>query len=281
MRSITAVTMGMIVFVAASINAQQTSSTTTPLHARYVSMGSSYAAGPGVPDAADTDVRCARSTNNYAHQFAHKRGLTLVDVSCSGAKTADILAASEKAAAQIDAITADTRLVTVTIGGNDVGFVTLLGSASCRQLQVGRKVPGGKCPAPPKVNDDTWRNLSMSMKRIADEVRVRAPEAKLVFVNYPLVLPQTGQCSATPMTAEEAGSARAVAERLVAVTAAAARSNNAILVQASTLSIGHDACSVSPWINGFPLPGQRPFVPYHPNFAGMSAVAEALDKAVR
>ncbi|WP_267350043.1 SGNH/GDSL hydrolase family protein [Sphingomonas sp. GM_Shp_2] len=281
MRSITAAAMGMIVFATASTNAQQTSSTTTPPQARYVSMGSSYAAGPGVPDAADTDVRCARSTNNYAHQFARKRGLTLVDVSCSGATTNDILAASENAAAQIDAVTADTKLVTVTIGGNDVGFVTLLGSASCRQLQGGKKVLGGKCPAPPEINEDTWRNLSISMKRIADEVRARAPEAKLVFVDYPLVLPQTGRCSATPMTSEEAGSVRAVAERLVAVTAAAARFNNAILVQASTLSIGHDACSLSPWINGFPLPGQRPFVPYHPNVAGMSAVAEALDKAVR
>lgn len=281
MRSITAVTMGMIVFVAASTNAQQTSSTTVPPQARYVAMGSSYAAGPGVPDAADTDIRCARSTNNYAHQFARKRGLTLVDVSCSGATTNDILAASGRAAAQISAVTADTRLVTVTIGGNDVGFVTLLGSASCRQLRVHKKMPGARCPAPPAISDDTWRSLSASMKRIADGVRARAPEARLVFVDYPLVLPQTGRCSATPMTAEEAGAGRARAERLAAVTAAAARSSNAILVRASSLSIGHDACSVSPWINGFPLPGQRPFVPYHPNFAGMSAVAEALDKALR
>lgn len=277
MQSIIAAGMGLVVFLA-DASAAQTSVTAPSPRARYVAMGSSYAAGPGIPKAADDDARCARSTNNYAHQFARKRELTLVDVSCSGATTRDILTASSKAPAQIDAVTADTSLVTVTIGGNDVGFVTLLGSASCRRLGVGKQAPGGKCPEAPSVTERTWQDLATSMRRIADEVRARAPAARLVFVDYPVVLPRTGRCAATPMSVAEAAAARARAARLAALTATIARATNATLLSASSLSRGHDACSATPWIHGFPRPGQARFVPYHPNREGMTAVAEALDK---
>jgi lysophospholipase L1-like esterase len=271
--------MGMAVVIAGSTSVQ-TSSTPLPPKARYVAMGSSYAAGPGIPDPVDANTRCARSTNNYAHQFARKRGLTLIDVSCSGATTNDILIASSDTPAQIDAITPETSLVTVTIGGNDVGFVTLLGSASCRQLGIGKQLLGGKCPKPPKLTEHTWRNLAVSMERIAAEVRVRAPRARLVFIDYPIVLPSSGRCAATPMSTGKADAARNIANRLAVATAAAARSSGATLVRASSLSSGHDACSATPWINGFPLPGQPRFVPYHPNLDGMAAVARALDATI-
>jgi hypothetical protein len=62
--------------------------------AAYVAMGSSYAAGPGIGQSADTPPnRCARSATNAAHIFAQKVGLELKDVSCSGATTAHILGA--------------------------------------------------------------------------------------------------------------------------------------------------------------------------------------------
>ena len=60
--------------------------------ARYVALGSSYAAGPGVTHAADArDPRCTRSNDNYAHQIARRLKLELVDVSCSGATTRHVL----------------------------------------------------------------------------------------------------------------------------------------------------------------------------------------------
>lgn len=282
MKSIIGLTMVMVASIASSATAQpQAASAILGPNARYVAMGSSYAAGPGVPDAADEDVRCARSTNNYAHQLARRHGLSLVDVSCSGATTKDILAKSDNRPAQIDAVTADTKLVSVTTGGNDVGFVTLLGAASCRQLEASDKLPGGKCPVPPVVTNDTWRNLSTAMKRIADEVHARAPAARLVFVDYLTVLPTAGQCAATPMSANEANAARAIAKRLAALTAAVAKASGATVIRASELSKTHDACSNTAWINGFPLPGQARFVPYHPNLKGMTAVADAIGRTIR
>jgi hypothetical protein len=59
--------------------------------ARYVAMGSSFASGSGIaPYDPGAPARCQRSTENYAHQFARKHRLALVDVTCGGATTAHI-----------------------------------------------------------------------------------------------------------------------------------------------------------------------------------------------
>src|SRR5580693_568311 len=95
--------------------------------ARYVAMGSSFAAGPGLkPRAPGSPRRAGRSAVNYAHLVADRLGLELTDVTYSGATTQDILAGAPGKPPQLDAVTADTRLVTLTAGGNDVGYVPRL-----------------------------------------------------------------------------------------------------------------------------------------------------------
>jgi lysophospholipase L1-like esterase len=232
--------------------------------ARYVAMGSSFAAGPGIPEPADMPPsRCGRSTNNYAHQLARRRDLALVDVTCSGATTAHLLGAWNELAPQLDALTADTALVTVTIGGNDVNYVGRMMDAS-----------SGKAIDAPE--EAAWARLRQSFDRIAAEVHRRAPEARLVFVDYVSLLPQGAPCARTPVSAGQAAALRAVAERLSAETASAAQRAGAGVIQASALSRGHDACAAEPWASGYPAhtPGE---VPYHPNFAAMTSIAEALN----
>ena len=67
-----------------------------PAGSKYVAMGSSFAAGPGIttPDEG-TPARCTRSKDNYARQLARRRGLKLTDVSCSGATTAHMAASQQ------------------------------------------------------------------------------------------------------------------------------------------------------------------------------------------
>ena len=91
-------------------------------------MGSSFASGPGIGQRAPGSPRRAgRSAENYASLLASKLGLRLTDVSYSGAITADVLSRRPDGwPAQLDAITEDTGLVTMTCGGNDVGYVTRL-----------------------------------------------------------------------------------------------------------------------------------------------------------
>jgi len=241
--------------------------------APYVAMGSSFAAGPGVTVSADQPRnRCARSADNYAHLLAKKRGLVLTDVSCSGATTTHLFKAWSEIPPQLDAVTARTRLVTVTIGGNDVGYIGRLGSASCSSDRR-------PCPSMPPPTEQAWQALETAMRGIAGEVRARAPEARLVFVEYLTILPQHGNCAATPLESAEADASRKVAARLAELTARIAHETRTEVLETATLSKRHDACSRVPWTNGFasadvPVAGQ----PYHPNLAGMTAVAEALDR---
>jgi lysophospholipase L1-like esterase len=250
---------------------------------RYVAMGSSYAAGPGVTVSADEPKnRCARSADNYAHQFARRFHLKLIDVSCSGATTAHLLGAWDTLPPQLDAVTEQTKLVTVTIGGNDVAYIGCLIAGSSQRLKdpsSSATSPSWACPMAAALTEQSWENLESAMRNIAAEVRRRAPKARLVFIDYPVVLPDRAVCAATPLSDAQADTARATAQRLAALTAQVAQQAGAHLLRASALSHGHDACAQDPWINGYRRQDGATFeVPYHPNLKGMTAVADELDR---
>lgn len=133
---------------------------------RYVALGSSMAAGPGLWPRAATS-RCSRCvrTRNYPHLVAQRCGLDLIDVTYSGATTANILTRPQHGAPpQVTALDGSEQVVTVTIGGNDVGYVPLsatLPTALLRLLLIGgRCSPGSlrsRCPPPRSPNCWTRR----------------------------------------------------------------------------------------------------------------------------
>jgi len=254
-----------------------------PAGSRYVAMGSSFAAGPGIPARAPGSPRRAgRSAGNYAHLVARALGLDLHDVTYSGATTSDILRPSAKGqAAQLDAVTAVTRLVTVTAGGNDVGYVPRLTLASLpwplRALpRVRAQVAGFGDPA---ATDERFAGLGPSLEAIARGVRERAPDCRVLFVDYLTILPPAGAGAGTPPPAGVADWGRAVAARLAATSRAAAGAAGAEYVAASAASAGHHAWSATPWTRRFHL-SLRGGAPYHPNAAGMAAVADLVVAAL-
>jgi lysophospholipase L1-like esterase len=103
-----------------------------PAGLEYVALGDSYTSGLGLAPGTELPVpECAQSEVNYPHRIAEQLGLDLTDVSCSGATTADIdeVAQHDGAPRQLDALSDSTDVVTLTIGGNDLGFVTV--AATC------------------------------------------------------------------------------------------------------------------------------------------------------
>ena len=264
---------------------------------RYVAMGSSYAAGPGVTTPAETPSnRCQRSADNYSHQLARKRNLLLVDVSCGGATTAHLLGPWGEMPAQLDALNADTRLVTITIGGNDVSFVGGLFAASCKGLALHAVSNMPRfCPpvkAEPSASEAltrarslaapteaSWNTLESHLNQIIQEVHRRSPVARLIFVDYLSVIPEGQLCDTTPLSPEDAATSRAIAKRLKLLTAALAKRGGAEVLTASDMSRQHSACAKTPWITGFISPtGVTRFTPYHPNLDGMTAIASALNQ---
>ncbi|HEY4031910.1 MAG TPA: SGNH/GDSL hydrolase family protein [Caulobacteraceae bacterium] len=251
------------------------SSAPPPAGAKYVAMGSSFGAGPGITTQADDPpTRCARSRDNYAHQLARRHGLKLVDVTCSGATTAHILGPWNELKPQLDAVDPDTRLVTVTIGGNDVGLTSGLGAEACQTRGA-----GSACPAtPPEPTAQAWADLETHLGQIAAEVHRRAPAARLVFVDYTTVLPAEGACPALSLTPAQAAASREINRHVVEITAKVARASGSGLLAASALTAPHNACSAQPWANGASPP--KGSAAFHPRLEAHTAIAEALDRQI-
>ncbi|MEZ5743240.1 MAG: GDSL-type esterase/lipase family protein [Sphingomonadaceae bacterium] len=172
-------------------------------------------------------ARAAPVRLNYPTLLAEELRLTLFDATCSGATTEHILGPWGEIPAQIEMVTAETDLVTITIGGNDINYVGNIMAASCP--------PGGKfevagrtfdCPKPTDPSEVDYAMLEDSLGRIAQEVRRRAPDAKIVFVEYLRLVPETS-CANTPLSEEGAAATREIARRLALATRNAAKANSA------------------------------------------------------
>jgi lysophospholipase L1-like esterase len=256
-------------------------------HAQYVAMGSSFGAGPGVGTRAPgSPAPCIRSADNYAHLFARMRGLELTDVTCSGATTQSLLYGRRHLLApQLDAVKPETKLVTITIGGNDVSFIGNLFAWSCendRQRIVPAWRPSVCNVTPPQKVEEGFSGLEGNLRKTVDGIHHRSPNAMVVFVDYVTILPSKGSCrDRLPLTGEELDRGRAVAARLAALTARVAQETGSGLLKASELTQKHNLCSADPWIFGFRFPRTRLSygpVAYHPTAKAMHAIAEKLDQ---
>jgi lysophospholipase L1-like esterase len=248
-------------------------------HPQYVALGSSFAAGPLLqPRDHEGSLLCGRSMKNYAHQLAGLRGLSLRDMSCSGAKTSNILDAGQHGEGpQMRGVTAETELVTVTIGGNDVFLIGNLVADACTQHSTWLRRMAGACTVTPAEKVEAgFAALPAQMGRIADEVHQRAPKARLIFVNYQAIVPPTGTCDRLSLSAADADAMRPVATRLAAITQEAARSHGAEVLDVAEMSQDHNVCSADPWIAGAYPPKMTAAL--HPNIEGMTAIAAGLNR---
>ncbi|MFG3496780.1 SGNH/GDSL hydrolase family protein [Streptomyces sp. NPDC047886] len=251
---------------------------------RYVALGDSYAAASGVPDSVDTT--CMRSSRNYPALVdaaltpaAHK------DVTCGGATTAHLASAQyPDVPPQLDALNADTDLVTLTMGGNDIGFAGII----LRCVTLGLTSPFGS----PCKKSYTWTGrdelaatIDRTAPKIADaigDIRARAPHAKILVTGYPAILPDDGtNClSVVSIAKGDAPWLRDTHKRLNAMIAAQAAAHGAVYVDTYTPSIGHDMCKPAGtrWMEPLTFGSAAPF---HPNAAGAQAMAGAVLAATR
>ncbi len=269
--------LGAGVVVGAMLAFQPAQAQAATTGSKYVALGSSFAAGPGIPPAEPGGpAACGRSSRNYANLVAGHLGLALTDATCSGATTANVLTTSQAGQPpQIQAVTADTRLVTMTIGGNDVDYLGSLGSYSCQDSG------GASCGTVDQAAINAGlKTVGSRIAAVIDAVRARAPQARVVVVDYQTILPVAGPlCTGVPMSDAHLAFERSLRVRLDDATRAAAVSRHATLVDVATASRSHDACSAVPWIEKYVVP--TGISPYHPKPAGMAAIATMVEGVVR
>ncbi|CAA0108767.1 Lipase 2 [Mycolicibacterium vanbaalenii] len=246
---------------------------------RYVALGSSMAAGPGIqPREARSPRAAGRSAANYPHLVARSLGLDLVDVTYSGATTAHVLIESQRGVPpQVDALDGTEALVTVTIGGNDAGYVPMLFAAGLPRFA--RSVPfvGARLREllDPAARDRALAEVGESLVEVGRTLRRRAPHATVLFVDYLTLLPPPG-VAAPPLREADVALGRRVAATLERLTADAAAQTGCGVVGAAEASREHHAWSGRPWTTRFGWPVPRRPAPLHPNAEGMRAVAEMV-----
>jgi lysophospholipase L1-like esterase len=272
--------------VATALLAAFAGAATAARAANYVALGDSYAAGPLIPNPL-LPLGCLKSSSNYAHLAAPSIGLTLRDASCSGAKTEDMTNPQNvdpdgPNPPQFNSLDASTTVVSVTIGGNDIGFSEVVEScitynpfsSPCKN----KYASGGK--------DQLAERIAATAPKIGavlQGIHTRAPTAKIYLVNYPAVFPETGNgCwPQMPVSFTDAPYLRATEQRLNSMLATQAAANGATLVNWYGASIGHDACKSTStrWVE--PLVPGTLAAPVHPNKQGMVGGANALLAAVK
>lgn len=254
--------------------------------ANYVALGDSYAAGPFIPNPV-LPLGCLKSDHNYPHDAAPGIGLALRDASCSGATTVDMTQPQNVEPdgpnpPQFNSLDSSTTVVSLTIGGNDIGFSEV--AESCITLNPFSSPCKDKYDSGGK--DQLAERIEATAPKVAavlQGIHTRSPLAKIYVVNYPAIFPETGNgCwPQMPISFSDAPYLRSTEQHLDAMLATEAAANGATLVDWYKASIGHDACKSSSvrWVEPL-VPGSLA-APIHPNATGMQGGANALLAAVK
>jgi lysophospholipase L1-like esterase len=263
--------------------------TSPPADHRRIRWGDSYAAGPLVPIPTGEPAGCLRSNQNYPSVVAHELGVAdFHDVSCSGATTEDITGPQSVPLGtnppQLDALAPDTQLVTISIGGNDIGFGDIVTECAKRSpLQP----TGSACKDHYTAGgaDELAQRIDEAAPKVARVLRAiheRSPDARVLLVGYPAILPDEGPgCfPVVPFSPGDVEYLRGVEKELNAMLADEAARAGVGFVDTYTPSIGHDACQPpgTKWVEG--LVPTAPAAPVHPNALGMREIGGIVADAV-
>ncbi|QBI56060.1 SGNH/GDSL hydrolase family protein [Streptomonospora litoralis] len=251
----------------------------------YVALGDSFTAGPFIPPQYGDPALCLRSRSNYPNLVARTLDAAeFTDASCIGAETEDMTSAQNLALTsnppQLDSLTPDTTLVTLGIGGNDLGYAEIalkclalaptdLDGDPCRDhyIDQGRDELRSRLPG---VGED--------IGAVLDGIRERSPDATVAVVGYLALLPEDDGCLQAPYAEGDITYLNGLYRELNAVIEKEAADAGAVFVDTS--EPGHDMCAPpgERWVEGiFP---NRPAAPIHPNAEGMAAIGDRVAEAL-
>jgi lysophospholipase L1-like esterase len=244
---------------------------------QYVALGDSYSAASGVlPPDPQAPPQCLRSTANYPHVIAGETGAQLTDVTCGGADTNDFFEPQyDGVAAQLDALSADTDLVTMTIGGNDSGvFINTI--QACGVAAATTAGQGSPCKDQYGSSfEDTIRTTTYpSLVRALEAVHAASPEATVAILGYPWIMPPSGGCfDKMPVAEGDVPYVHGIQATLNDAVRRAAEATGTTFVDLSEVSTGHDACQAIGvrWVEPV-LQTTNPVV-VHPNALGEAEMA--------
>ncbi len=219
---------------------------------RYVALGDSFSSGVGT-GSYTLSSSCRRGVFAYPWLVAQQLAIpSPTFVACSGATTGDLMAN------QIGSVTADTTIVTVTIGGNDIGFSDLI--VQCTLANCSSALDSTRAGL------ETF--LGPRLTTTYSAIRSRAMSATAIVLGYPRMFSTAGCFGTLGISSTERTKANQLADALDELSARRAGLAGLIYRSAKTPFTGHAVCSSSSWLNGLNLfnTGES----YHPNRNGHS-----------
>ncbi|MER7417353.1 SGNH/GDSL hydrolase family protein [Micromonospora peucetia] len=201
----------------------------------YVALGDSYASGVGAGSYTSESGNCKRSTKAFSALWAAANApASYKSVACGGAKTTDVINS------QVAALSSQTTLVSITIGGNDAGFGNIMSTCALKGSSA--------CIAAVDAAQAQARaNLPGLLDRAYTAIRNKAPNAKVVVLSYPVFY----QLGTVCVGIGEAARAKVneginLADSLIAAAAARA---GFTFADVRSIFVGHQICSGNKWIH--------------------------------
>jgi lysophospholipase L1-like esterase len=249
---LTAVTTALTITVASVITAGRAAAAAAEVH--YVALGDSYSSGYGAGGYDSSSGNCYRSRNSYASKWAAANSPTsFAFVACSGATTSSVISR------QLGALRPSTTLVTITVGGNDVGFASVmqtcvLQSTSSCQAAVGNAKNLASAELPGRLSD------------LFARIRSAAPSARIVVMDYPRLYTITSGCAGLNNTKRAA--LNSGADHLDDVIGKSTVNAGHTFADVRGQFNGHELCSGDGWLRAVTVPiGES----YHPTALGQSS----------
>jgi len=220
----------------------------------YVALGDSYSSGVGAGDYISSSGSCDRSSLAYPEQWADAHSYAaFVSVACSGATTADVLSS------QVSALSASTTLVSITIGGNDAGFSSVMETCVLESTSACLKALAA---AQAFVTDELPARLNTTLATIKDD----APDAKIVVLGYPDLYDLSKSSSCIGLSTADRTALNQGADELDSALATAAGVEGDTFADVRGEFAGHEICDSSSWLHSVDIFSISSS--YHPTAAG-------------
>jgi lysophospholipase L1-like esterase len=215
----------------------------------YVALGDSYSAGVG---AGSTSGSCGQSPNAYPSLWAKANSPTsFTFAACSSATTTDVISS------QLSSLSAATTLVSITIGGNDAGFSSVMetcvleSTSSCESaVSAGEKYVADTLPG--------------QLDTTLADIRTDAPNAKIIVLDYPDFYDLSAWLCLGLSSGDHQALDAGINDLDGALQAAAAHNGDTFADVRAEFS-GHELCDGAGWLNSVSLPIGNS---YHPTATG-------------
>jgi lysophospholipase L1-like esterase len=215
----------------------------------YVALGDSYASGTGAGSYDSSG--CQRSPNAYPSKWAAAHSpASFGFAACAGATTSDVLST------QLGALSSGTTLVSITIGGNDAGFSSVMQTCV---LSSDSTCLSAITTAENYMNSQLPGRLST----LFTAIHSKAPAAQVIVLDYPHLYIITSFCVGLSNTKRTA--LNGAADKLDTTIAKGAANAGFRFADVRGQFSGHELCSGDGWLHSVTVPfGDS----YHPTATG-------------